>query len=69
MPTFHYSICSIEVTATISATFAQAAMIYILIYGRRHVGWKESNSLCDRTGWPDPAYKLLHPPVLRERKA
>jgi hypothetical protein len=52
-----------------NVTFAQAAMMYILTYGRRHVGRKESGSLCDRTGWPDPACELLHSSVLRERKA
>ena len=58
-PTYRYQICSIEASATIIATFAQAAMIYVLIYGREHVGRTESDSLRDRTGWPDPASSLL----------
>jgi hypothetical protein len=60
-----------EASAKINATFAQhRMMIYLLIisygisYGREHVGRKESDPLCDRTGWSDPASTLLQASML-----
>ena len=64
------NLCSMETSATINATFAQhRMMVYLLTYGREYVGRKESDSLCDRTGWSDPASSLLHASMLCERQA
>ena len=39
-------------------------VIYLLSYGREHVGRKESDPLCDRNGWSEPASRLLHASML-----